>query len=509
MLVDDRPTRACLVRVSQLEGRAVETVEGLAPAGELHPIQAAFLAAGAVQCGFCTPGFVMATKGLLLQHPDPTEDQIREGLRHNICRCTGYVKIIDAVRLAARWHDPLGRARPRLGRRRSGRRARDPGPPVWAPRSPTSTGVDKVQGSLAFADDLSAPGMLHAAVTWSAHPHAEILEIDSAAARAMPGVRAVLTAADVPGHNGMGSLKPDQPVLCADRVRYVGDAVALVVADTHAAARGAADAITVTYRELPGVFSPTAGLASEAPQLHDGGNVCKHLVHEVGDAAAALARAAVVVRGHFETPFVEHAYLEPESALAQPDGDGGIFLRAPTQFPFELRRQLAAVLDLPEEQVRVACTPLGGAFGSKLDNTVEALACLAAHLLQRPVKLTLSRPESIRVSTKRHAYELDYTVGLDAEGPHPGRRRLAALRRRTVHRSQPSRDRSGVHLLVRAVPRAQPAGGGLGRPHEQRQRKRLPRLRHQPGRRGHREPARRGRPPAGARSLRPPVAQRP
>ncbi len=258
--------------------------------------------------------------------------------------------------------------------------------------------------------------MLHAAVTWSAHPHAEILEIDSAAARSMPGVRAVLTAADVPGHNGMGSLKPDQPVLCSDRVRYVGDAVALVVADTQAAARGAADAVTVAYRELPGVFSPTAGLASEAPQLHDGGNVCKHLVHEVGDAVAALTRAAVVVRGHFETPFVEHAYLEPESALAQPDGDGGIFLRAPTQFPFELRRQLAAMLDVTEEQVRVTCTPLGGAFGSKLDNTVEALTCLAAHLLQRPVKLTLSRPESIRMSTKRHAYELDYTVGLDAEG---------------------------------------------------------------------------------------------
>jgi len=214
----------------------------------------------------------------------------------------------------------------------------------------------------------------------------------------------------------MGSLKPDQPVLCADRVRYVGDAVALVVADTHAAARNAADAITVTCRELPGVFSPTAGLASEAPQLHEGGNVCKHLVHEVGDAAAALARAAVVVRGRFETPFVEHAYLEPESALAQPDGDGGIFLRAPTQFPFELRRQLATVLRLPEQRVRVATTPLGGAFGSKLDNTVEALACLATHLLQRPVKLTLSRPESIRMSTKRHAYELDYAVGLDAEG---------------------------------------------------------------------------------------------
>ena len=416
VLVDDRPTRACLIRLSQLEERTVETVEGLAPMGTLHPIQRAFLAAGAVQCGFCTPGLVMATKGLLLQHPDPTEDQIRESLRHNICRCTGYVKIIDAVRLAARWmldaDDPGGT--PGLGDAAESRGA--DAPTGLGASVADLEGVEKVQGSLAFADDLAAPRMLHAAVTWSAHPHAEILDVESAAALAMPGVRAVFTATDVPGLNGMGSLTPDQPVLCADRVRYVGDAVALVLADTRAVARSAADAITVAYRELPGIFSPTAGLSQDAPQLHEGGNVCKHLVHQVGDAAAALAHAAVVVRGHFETPFVEHAYLEPESALAQPDGDGGIFLQAPTQFPFELRRQLAAMLGLREENVRVVCTPLGGAFGSKLDNTIEALTCLAAHRLQRPVKLTLSRPESIRVSTKRHAYELDYVVGVDAEG---------------------------------------------------------------------------------------------
>jgi len=412
VLIDDRPTRACLMRVAQLEGRAVETVEGLASVGTLHPIQTAYLAAGAVQCGFCTPGFVMATKALLLQHPDPTEDQIREGLRHNICRCTGYVKIIDAVRLAAELmlhsEEPDG-----VDARDADERSRSTGLGV---STVDFDGADKVRGSLVFADDLSAPGMLHAAVTWSGHPHAEILGVESAAARAMPGVRAVLTAADVPGHNGMGSLKPDQPVLCADKVRYVGDAVALVVADTEAAARSAAAAITVTYRELPGVFSPGGGLAPEAAQIHDGGNVCKHLVHEVGDSAAALAAAAVVVHGSFKTPFVEHAYLEPECALAEPDGDGGIVLRAPTQFPFELRRQLAVVLDLPEERVRVIATPLGGAFGSKLDNTVEALAGVAARVLQRPVKVTLTRPESIRMSTKRHACELDYVVGLNDEG---------------------------------------------------------------------------------------------
>ena len=215
----------------------------------------------------------------------------------------------------------------------------------------------------------------------------------------------------------MGSLTPDQPVLCADRVRFVGDAVALVVADTHAAARSAADAVRWPTANSRGSSRPTAGLASQAPRLHEGGNVCKHLVHEVGDVAAALARAAVVVRGHFETPFVEHAYLEPESALAQPDGDGGIFLRAPTQFPFELRRQLAAMLDLREEQVRVVVH----AARRRLRQQTRQHG-RGPHLPGRPPaptarEITLSREESIRMSTKRHAYEWTTPWASTREGP--------------------------------------------------------------------------------------------
>ena len=240
--------------------------------------------------------------------------------------------------------------------------------------------------------------------------------MDTAAARALPGVAAVLSAADVPGHNGMGSLRPDQPVLAGERVRFMGDAVAVVFAETPAVAEAGALAVTVRYRELPGVFSPEEALAPGAPRVQPQGNVSKHLLHEAGDVDRALATAALVVEGRFDTPFVEHAYLEPESALARVDDEGRLTVEAPTQFPFELRRQLAAVLGLEEEQVRVVVTPLGGGFGSKLDNTVEALAALGAWRLRGPVKITLTREESLRVSTKRHPYVMDYRVGFSADG---------------------------------------------------------------------------------------------
>ena len=204
--------------------------------------------------------------------------------------------------------------------------------------------------------------------------------------------------------------------MCRDRVRFVGDAVAAVFAETPAAAAQAVQLIDVSYRELPGVFSPRQGMSPEAPQLHAAGNICKHLLHEQGDVETGFRQSAIVVEGRFETPSVEHAYLEPEAGVGLVDRDGILTVYAPTQFPFEIREQLAAVLNIQEGGVRVISTPLGGAFGSKLDNTVEALVALGAFLLRRPVKLTLTREESLRLSTKRHAYLMDYRVGMDAEG---------------------------------------------------------------------------------------------
>jgi CO/xanthine dehydrogenase Mo-binding subunit/aerobic-type carbon monoxide dehydrogenase small subunit (CoxS/CutS family) len=402
VLVNGRATKSCLLRVAKLNGAEVVTIEGLSPPGVLHPIQAAFLAAGAVQCGFCTPGMILATKALLDANPDPTEAEIREALKDNVCRCTGYTKIIDAVKLAARWL--------RHPREMSLSLSGGYGESVI-----DLDGVAKVQGRLLFADDLYLPDMLHAKVLWSEHPHAVIWQVDTAAAEAVAGVARVLTAKDVPGHNGFGPLKQDQPVLCGDRLRFVGDAVALVLAETEAAAAEARDLIQVEYEPLPGVFSPQEALEEDAPQLHPDGNLCKHLLHTVGDVEAGLAVSDLVVEGHFETPFVEHGYLEPESGVAYWEGDV-LCLKVPTQFPFELKTQLAKVLAVPEERIRVQTTPLGGSFGSKIDATVEPLIALGAYVSKRPVKLTLTREESLKRSVKRHPYWMDYRVGLDGEG---------------------------------------------------------------------------------------------
>jgi CO/xanthine dehydrogenase Mo-binding subunit/aerobic-type carbon monoxide dehydrogenase small subunit (CoxS/CutS family) len=402
VLVDGKATKSCLLRVARLDNSEIVTIEGLSAPGVLHPIQAAFLAAGAVQCGFCTPGMIMATKALLDANPDPTEAEIREGLKNNVCRCTGYSKIIDAVALSARWL----RHPKEMHLTLSG---------GYGESVIDVDGVAKVQGQLAFADDLHLPDMLYAKVLWSQHPHALIKEIDTSAAKQVTGVEFVLTAKDVPGHNGFGPLKQDQPVLCSDRVRFIGDAVAMVLAETEQAATEARDSIRVEYEPLPGVFSPGEALQQDAPQLHPDGNVCKHLVHEVGDVEEGLATSFLVVEGRFETPFVEHAYLEPESGLAYWDGDV-LNLQVPTQFPFELKMQLAKVLAVPEETIRVRTMPLGGSFGSKIDATVEPLIAIGAYVSGKPVKLTLTREESLKRSVKRHPYVMDYRVGLDKEG---------------------------------------------------------------------------------------------
>jgi CO/xanthine dehydrogenase Mo-binding subunit/aerobic-type carbon monoxide dehydrogenase small subunit (CoxS/CutS family) len=404
VLVNDQPTKSCLLKLSEVEGKRIETIEGIGREGKLHPIQSAFLACGAVQCGFCTPGMILSTKALLTRVPDPTDDQIREALKPNICRCTGYVKIIDAVKLAARWIRHPGEMRGDTHGMGVGQSVRD------------LDGEAKVTGRLEFADDLYREGMLFGKILWSPYPHAEILGLDLSRAREVPGVHAVLVADDVPGHNGMGSLNPDQPVLCKDRVRFVGDVVAVVFAETPEIAESAVKRINLECRELPGVFSPHEALKLESFKLHPQGNVCKHLIHEQGDIEAGFRQSALVVEGHFETPFVEHAYLEPEAGLGYPGEDGTITICSPTQFPFEMRKQIASLLNLPEERIRMIATPLGGAFGSKLDNTVEALLALGVYHLHRPVKITLTRKESIQLSTKRHAYSMDYRIGVDNEG---------------------------------------------------------------------------------------------
>ena len=402
VLVNGKAKKSCLLQMRSLENAEVTTIEGLAEPGQLHPIQAAFVASGGSQCGFCTPGMVVAAKALLDSNPDPTDDEIRKGLEDVICRCTGYNKIIDAVKISARAL--------RTGEDVALMPAGGLGASVV-----DFDGVEKAQGRLMYADDIYVEGMLHLKAVWSQYPHARILWVDTSEAEKVPGVYRVFTAADVPGLNAFGVIKQDQPVLCDDRARFLGEAIALVAAESELAAEKARDLIKVEYEPLPGVFTAKAALAPDAPQLFPDGNICKHLVHTVGDLEQGFASADLIVEGHFETPFVEHAYLEPESGVAWWDGDT-LTLKTPTQFPFELRVQLSRIFNLPEEKVHVICTPGGGAFGSKIDATVEPLLALAAYCTGRPVKMTLNREESFFRSTKRHPYYMDYRVGLTKDG---------------------------------------------------------------------------------------------
>jgi CO/xanthine dehydrogenase Mo-binding subunit/aerobic-type carbon monoxide dehydrogenase small subunit (CoxS/CutS family) len=408
VLVDGKPVDSCVHLMRRVDGAAVETIESLAGSdGRLHPLQAAFLDRGAVQCGFCTPGMIMAAKALLADNPSPTIDEIRHGLRDNICRCTGYEQIFEAVQQAADWI-----ANPDVFAKWE---------PTYGPMGTSSVlidGVLSVQGRLGFADDLALPGMLHGTVVWSEHAYARLVAVDVSEARRAPGVHKVVTAADVPGLNAHGRTVADQPVFCHDVVRFTGDPIAVVLADTREHAEAAAALVRVEYEPLPGLFGPTASLADGAPQLVESapGNICKQLTHIVGDVDAVFADGANVAEGHFTTQRQDHAYLEPLVCLAEVATDGTVTVRTPTQAPFETREQLAKVLDLPRDKVRIIATPLGGGFGGKLEIALEAIAAVATYVTRRPVKITLSREESLQTSVKRHPYEMDYRVAADDEG---------------------------------------------------------------------------------------------
>jgi len=405
VLVDGEAVRSCIYLARRAAGRSVCTIEGLEGR---DPLQKAFVEQGAVQCGFCTPGMILAARGLLLRNPRPTRREILEALEPNLCRCTGYSSIVRAILQASGQPVPPPPTAPSSPLQAVGRPL--PRPDAWA----------KVTGSARYAADLHFEGMLHAAVLRSAHPHARVLGIATERARALPGVVAVLTAEDIPGRRVHGIVRHDWPVLVGvgETVRYLGDALAIVVAETREAAERARAAIEVTYEVLPGVFSPQEALAESAPRLHEGGNLLKKIEVRKGDVVRGLQEASEVVEETFHTPTVEHAFLEPEAAVALPPAspEEPLVLYVGSQIPFADREQVAASLALPLERVRIVQTTVGGAFGGKEDISVQIHAALAAYHTGRPVRLVLSREESIRVHPKRHATTIHLRVGATYEG---------------------------------------------------------------------------------------------
>ncbi|XEQ94647.1 hypothetical protein SCACP_35460 [Sporomusa carbonis] len=405
VLVDGKAVRACLLTTGKVQGKAVMTVEGL-PAREKEIFAWAFAEAGAVQCGFCTPGMVISAKALLAGNLNPTRQEIKQALKGNLCRCTGYVKIEQAILLAA--EILRGRALPRQDKL-SGKIGR---------RLARVDAAAKVLGTGEYADDLQVDGMLYAAVLRARYPRALVKQIDISAAYAYPGVEAVLTAKDIPGKPLLGHLVHDWPVLIAEgeETRYVGDALALVAAVSKTVARQALQLIQVDYEELTPLLTPQAALAADAPKLHPKGNILAKTELKRGDADQAIAQAKYVVTQKYTTPPTEHAFMEPESALAVPEADGTLTVYTGSQSVYDEHHGIVAMLGVAGDKVRVISKLVGGAFGGKEDLSVQHHAALLAWHTGKPVKLTFSRQESILVHPKRHAMELEFTTACDETG---------------------------------------------------------------------------------------------
>ena len=404
--IDGKAIVSCQQPVAKVAGKQILTLEGV-DAAERTRFADAFAACGGLQCGFCIPGIVMRAKAQIdKKGPDLQRADMARHLGAHLCRCTGYVKVLDAIEAVA------------TGRQMT---------PVLASTVGGSgakyEAAELTLGDRGYVDDMRAPGMLHAALHLTAHGRADIVAIDVSGALASPGVRAVFTAAHVPGELMVGIIYKDWPVMIpvGGRTSYAGDVLAVVVADTRQQARAAAEHVQVTYEVHPPVTDAVAALAPGAALAvwQTSSNVLSTTEYARGDVDVALAASAHAVHEVFQTQRIEHAFLEPESTLAVPSGDGGgrhLQVYSGGQGVWDDRDDIARMLAIGNESVTVTLVSNGGAFGGKEDMSNQAHAALAAWLLDRPVKCTLSREESLRIHAKRHPIRLEYWAGCDAEG---------------------------------------------------------------------------------------------
>ncbi len=435
ILLNGKPSLACQLDPAKVADGEVVTLEGL-PERQRQLLADAFVREGAVQCGFCTPGIAMRAAHLLNRNLTGDRQRVTRALAGHLCRCTGYNRIVDAIQTA-------GDASAEGGDVCDGpsRRPNFFGENYGLERGSENTvsggigasqdrymGREQTLGEKNFVADMRIDGMLHGALVLSEHPRARVLKIDAGSALQMPGVAGVLTARDIPGARNHGLIVNDWPLLVAEgeTTRYVGDVLAVVVADTQHRARKAAESMSIEYEVLDPVDTPDAALAPNAPPLHSGGNLLEVCAFARGDVESALSTSAHIVNETFETQRIEHAFLEPEACLAVPEGDGRLKVWSQGQGVHDDRQQIAAILGLDSEQIEVELVSNGGAFGGKEDLSVQGHAALAAWLLQSPVRVVLTREQSMRIHPKRHPITLHYTAGADAEG------RLTAVRARIV-----------------------------------------------------------------------------
>jgi nicotinate dehydrogenase large molybdopterin subunit len=411
VFIDGVLYKSCMVPVAKAQGKAVETVEALARSGELSVLQKAFHKAGASQCGYCIPGMVMAATAAIRTNPFADREEIKERLGGNICRCTGYQKIFDAVELARDVHNgklpvtALAEAEVEDGKYIGANVRRLDAP-------------SKVSGALKYAGDMVMPGMLHLQVLRSPHPHALIESIDTSEAEAVAGVEGVITCADVPGEDGFGVFVHDQPIMARGKVRYVGEAVAAVAAEDPVIARKALAKIKVAYKPLPAVFDAEDAMRPGAPVIHDYApdNVTKHIPIRKGDVEKGFAESDIVVEQTYTTQAIEHAYLEPEAGLAYVDHDGVVTVISPSQNITHHRHMLAKIIARPISKVRFIMSPVGGGFGGKEDMIYQGMLALMAMKTRRPVRLVFTREESVISTAKRHPSKTTLRMGLTRDG---------------------------------------------------------------------------------------------
>jgi aldehyde oxidoreductase len=404
VLADGKAVKTCTQKVSRFAGQQILTVEGLSDR-EKAVYEHCFGEAGAVQCGFCIPGMVICAKALLDRNPAPTLEAIKKAIRGNLCRCTGYKKIEEAILLAAEYFRnnlaiPAAASRLRMTQRFN-----------------RIDAAEKVNGTGIFVDDLVLPGMIYAKALRSRYPRAVVNKIDISRAEKHPDCIRILLARDVP-YNRVGHIKPDWDVMITEggTTRYVGDALALVATIHQDKLDEVCQLIDVDYTELAPVTCPTDALKADAPLIHADGNIMSRAILQRGNADEAIKNARYVVTTKYKTPFQEHAFMEPECAVALPEGDDGILLYSGAQSVYDEQHEISQMLKIPPEKVHCRTQLVGGGFGGKEDMSVQHHAALMAWVTKKPVKVKFSRQESIDYHVKRHAMEMEFTTACDENG---------------------------------------------------------------------------------------------
>ncbi len=414
VLMDGRPVNSCMVMALQAEGRKITTIEGLGKDGRLDPVQQAMIQAGGIQCGFCTPGMVMSLRGLFDNNPRPDEQEVRVAISSNLCRCTGYSKIIEAAKALGAGEVSAEKAINRD-----------------ASLGSSMTRVDaeeKVTGRAIYGEDVQLPRMIYGVLLRSPHAHAKILSVDTRVAEQMPGVKAIVSAKDT-DMGYFGYELHDYRVFAVDKVRFRGEPVAAVAATTKDIAKAAAAKIKVEYEELPAVFDPELALKDDAPLVHEDctayaidweterhGNLCYRIEVEDGDIEQGFAEADEIIMAEYETPEAHPAAIEPHSATAMRDVGGRISVWTSTQKPFALRSFLARALRRPINTFKIVPTQIGGGFGGKLFPCVEPYAVLLAEKADRPVQITLTREEEMYGALLRHPSRVRLKTGVKKDG---------------------------------------------------------------------------------------------